>query len=72
MNTAIIKEHQVEFAVVWQTLNAICQRTEPGDLLRLEVQRASDTMLQLMRSAGCLEPGQELADAAAPQTIGAV
>ena len=73
MSNAIVKDHQHEFAVVWRALHTICQSVPPGDLLRLEAQRASDTLLLLMQAAGCLsschtgtesEPGELNATAA--------
>ena len=69
MSSAIVKDHQHEFTVVWQTLNEICERTAPGELLRLELQRASDTMLHLMRVAGCAEPVQAQAEVQSTEQI---
>jgi hypothetical protein len=70
-NAIVIKDHQHEFAVVWQALNEIWQCTEPGDLLRLEVQRASDTLLHLMRIANCSEPIQFQDDVQATESVAA-
>ena len=52
-NCAAVKELECEFQAVWQTLNLIRERTPPSDLLHLEVQRASETLMELMRDAGC-------------------
>jgi hypothetical protein len=67
MSTAIVKDHQHEFSVVWQALHVISQSTPPGDLLRLEVQRASDALLYLMRMSGCIQPGQLQEEAHSPE-----
>ena len=69
MSTAIVKDHQHEFSVVWQALHVISQSTPPGDLLRLEVQRASDALLYLMRVAGCIEPVTYPTETRAPETL---
>ena len=63
MDNAIVKDHQHEFAVVWQALQTICQNIPPGELLRLEAQRASDTLLLLMQAAGCFSLHDEVANA---------
>ena len=63
MSNAIVKDHQHEFEVVWQALHTICQSIPPGELLRLEAQRASDTLLLLMQAAGCFPANSSGADA---------
>ena len=51
-----VKENEREFFVVWKALNAVWLSAPFGDLVRLEVQRAAEAMLFLMRQADCIDP----------------
>ena len=72
MDTTFIKDQEREFFVVWKTLSRIWAVTPHGDLLRLETQRAAETLLYLMRSADCIDPSLVLdgTDTLRPISIG--
>lgn len=56
MDTKLVSDHEREFFVVWKALTRIWATTPHDDLLRLEAQRAADTLLYLMRAAECIDP----------------
>ena len=72
MDTTLIKDQEREFFVVWKTLSKIHASTPHGELLRLETQRAAETLLYLMRSAECIDPSLVLdgTDSLRPISIG--
>jgi hypothetical protein len=60
MDTHLVTDHEREFFVVWKALTRIWVSAPHDDLLRLETQRAADTVLYLMRSADCIDPSLSL------------
>ena len=60
MDTKLVSDHEREFFVVWKALTRIWVSAPQEDLLRLEAQRAADTLLYLMRSADCIDPSLSL------------
>ena len=52
----VVNTCEREFLVVWKALRVIRSSTPFGDLLRLEVERAADTLLHLMRVSECIDP----------------
>jgi hypothetical protein len=51
-----VKENEREFFVAWKALNEVWLSAPFRDLIRLEVQRAAETLLYLMRQADCIDP----------------
>lgn len=60
MDHALIKAHERELFVTWKVLSQIWSATPFDDLLRLEAQRAAETMLFMLRSADCIDPSVAL------------
>jgi hypothetical protein len=56
MEPDTIKQFEREFYLVWKTLDQMLQHLPGSDALRTEVEHASDTLLELMRSADCIDP----------------
>jgi len=60
VDTKLVTDHEREFFVVWKALTRIWASTPHEDLLRLETQRAADTLLYLMRTTDCIDPSLSL------------
>jgi hypothetical protein len=56
LRSDIVNQYEREFLVVWKALHVIGMSSPFGELLRLEIERASDTLLQLMRTSECIDP----------------
>jgi len=56
MRADLVNKFEREFLVVWEALNMIGANSPFGDLMRLEVDRAADTLVRLMRTADCIDP----------------
>lgn len=52
----VVNTCEREFLVVWKALHMIRSSSPFCDLLRLEVDRAADTLLHLMRISECIDP----------------
>lgn len=52
----VVNTCEREFLVVWKSLRMICASTPFGSLLRLESERAAETLLYLMRISECIDP----------------
>ena len=52
----VVNTCEREFLVVWKALNLIRSSIPFGELMRLEVERAADTLLHLMRASECIDP----------------
>ena len=56
----VVNQCEREFLVVWKALHIISASSPFGELMRLEIERASDTLLQLMRTSECIDPTMSL------------